>query len=308
MVNLAKAKGFQGENNWQQVLRYAHIAATKLKQLKDCPIENMDNALRLKFNALIMLGRHKEALECAKEWYCMYLTKHTHSPAIHAGFAVIESCMHNKEYFDAVLYARTTWETIILSRDSHIADIEREEFTAHGAIMLAKALRAFAQDGGMPADEQQEAGREAMTLARRALEIHTQLHGLESFQVANDMLILGSVLDYFNDVDDDEVLRLCDQAKAIYARVQGSFSVNVAVCEKNKGIAYNERAERALAVYDLDRCIVNLEQALPHYHEAARIFRTINHVERADEAARDIDKIEERLQEVMSLRTAATRG
>ena len=51
MANLEKAEGFQRENNWQQSLRYAHIAATKLKQLKDCPIEDMDDALRLKFNA-----------------------------------------------------------------------------------------------------------------------------------------------------------------------------------------------------------------------------------------------------------------
>ena len=191
-----------------------------------------------------MMDRHKEALECAKEWYSLYLTSHTHPPAIHAGFAVIESCMHNKEYFDAVLYARTTWETITLSRDSHIPDNQRDEFTAHGAHYLAKALYAFAQDGGMPAEEKQEAGREAITLARRALVIHTHLHGLESRLVANDIQLLSSVLDYFNDVDDEEPIRLQEQARAIFVRVQGSLSVNVAVCEKMLGKAYSRRAER----------------------------------------------------------------
>ena len=44
---------------------------------------------------------------------------------------MIESCIHNEEFFDAVLYARTTWETITLSRDSHIPDDE-QWFTAYG--------------------------------------------------------------------------------------------------------------------------------------------------------------------------------
>ena len=51
--------------------------------------------------------------------------------------------------------------------------------------------------------------------------IDTRL-GTESRAIANDMLTLANVLDYFNDVDDDE------QAKAIYAREKGGVSPNVA--------------------------------------------------------------------------------
>ena len=40
-------------------------------------------------------------------------------------------------------------------------------------------------------------------LARRGLEIYTQLYGAESRQVANGVEILAGVLDYFNDIDDD---------------------------------------------------------------------------------------------------------
>ena len=142
-----------------------------------------------------------------KKWYCLYLTKHTHPHAIEAGFALIESCIHNKEFFDAVLYARTSWETITLSRDSHIPDDEREWFIAKGAHYLAKATFALAMNGGVSAEEKQATGVEAIMLARRALEIHTQLHGAESNEVAGDMPTLASVLNYFNDIDDDEVPR-----------------------------------------------------------------------------------------------------
>ena len=108
MANLGKVKGFYRANNWPQVLHCSDLAATKLKQIKDRPLEDISEALSYKHDALNMMGRHRESLECAKEWYCLWLTKHTHLPAIRAGFALMESCIHNKEYFDAVVYARTS--------------------------------------------------------------------------------------------------------------------------------------------------------------------------------------------------------
>ena len=295
MANLEKAKGFNRVQNYPQTLRHAELAANKLKQLKERPVELIDEALKSKCNALLFMGRNREALECAKEWYCLWPTKHTHPPAIIASFAVIESCLHNKEFFDAALYARTLWETITLSRDSHIPDNQREDFTARGAMELARALWQLAQHGGMPAEEKQGAGVEAIMLSRRALEINTQLHGAESREVGNDMSALASILDCFSDVDDDEVLRLHEQAKTVYARVQGSLSSNVAICEYNLGVTYFKRAKRAHAAHDLDRCVANLELALSHFREAARIYRAINHMDDADDAARDVVKIEEEL-------------
>ena len=175
MSHLEKAEGFHRAYNWQQTLRHSELAANKLKQLKECPVEAISDALGWKFDALNFVDRKREALECAKEWYCLYPTNHTHPPAIKAGFAVIESSIHNREYFDAVLYARTTWETITLSRDSYIPENEREWFIAQSAFYLAKATQCLAENGDMPAEEKQEAGHEAIMLARRALEIHTRL-------------------------------------------------------------------------------------------------------------------------------------
>ena len=309
MANLSKAQGFHTAQNWPQTLRYSDLAITKLKQLKDCPVEIIDQALNCKFDALNMMGRYREALECAKEWYCLYLTKHTHPPAILAGFALIESCIKNKEYFDAVHYAHTSWETITLSRDSHITDNQREIFIAEGAYHLAKAIKCLARDGGIPSEEMQEAGREAITLARQALEIHSQQCGPESHQVADDMGLLAQVLETFNDVDDDEAIRLYEQAKDIFVRVQGSLSANVAVCEMYLGHAYYNRAKRAHSAYDLDRELANLELALSRFREAARIDRAINRVERADKATQAVVDVEKQLLQVKILiAIAATIG
>ena len=304
MANLVKAQGFHGALQYSQALRYVDLAITNLKQLKDRPDEDIDEAMRCKFNSLSSSGRNREALECAKEWYCLYLTKHTHPPAIRAGFAVIESCIQNKEYFDAVLYARTSWETITLSRDSHIPDNKQEYFTSEGAHLLAKAIWSLARVGGIPAKEQQEAGVEAIMLVRRALEIRTQLFGAESVEVAGSMITLADVLGYFNNVDDDEVLRLYEQAKAIFVQRRGYLSWNVATCVYNLANACNNRGGRAHAAHDLDRCVANLEQALPHFREAARIYRAINRMDDAEEAA----CIEENLQRIAIVRAAATRG
>ena len=301
MANLEKAERFYRELNSQQTLHHADVAATKLKQMKDRPVEEIDDALRIKYNALSLMGRLREALECAKEWYCLWPTKHTHPPAIRASFAVIQSCMLNKEYFDAALYARTLWETITLSQDSHIPDHQLQEFTARGAMELARALWQLAEHGDMPAEEKQEAGVEAIMLARRALEINTQLCGIASEQCAASMGTLASVLDYFNGVDDDEILRLNEQAKIIHARIQGSSSYNVATGERNLGLVY---AKRAQAAHDLDRYVVNLELALPRFREAVRIYRAINQEDRAIEATQHVISVEGKLRELTIERAA----
>ena len=63
--HLAKARGFVLAYNWPQALRYSDLATTKLKQLKDRPIEDISVALCYKCNALGFLGRNREQLECA---------------------------------------------------------------------------------------------------------------------------------------------------------------------------------------------------------------------------------------------------
>ena len=52
MAYLEKAKGFDQARNWPQTLHHANLSATKLKQLKDRPVEDIDKALNLKYHAL----------------------------------------------------------------------------------------------------------------------------------------------------------------------------------------------------------------------------------------------------------------
>ena len=307
MAHLLKAEGFHRDRNWVQTLRYSELALVKLKQLNDRPIEALDDALR-KFNALNFMGRYRESLECAQERYCLYLTSHTHPPAINASFALIECCINKEEYEDAELYARTTWETITLSRDSHIPDNKRQEFTATGAYYLASAMLELAKHGDIPPEENQVAGQEAIALARRALEINTQLYGTEHHYVANTMCMLADSLGYFNNVDDDEVFHLFEQAIAIYARVEGSSSVSVGASKANLATAYKNRAYSACDVNDLNRMLSNLEQALPLYVDAARIFKAVNRLDRIDDAERHVVQVEEELRQLRIEIAAETRG
>ena len=124
------------------------------------------------------------------------------------------------------------------------------------------------------------------------------------------MSLLADALDYFNNVDDDEALRLYEQSNAITARVEGSLSVNVAAGEETFAIMYYNRAKRARAANDLDREITNLELAPPHYLGAARIYRAANHMTSADRIEQFIVDVEEKLQECRIEREeeAATRG
>ena len=296
MDHLDKARGFHREHNWSQLLRYSDLAATKLKQLKDRPIEDISLALSFKCTALDFLDKYREQLECAKEWYCLWNTKPTDVGAIDAALYLIQSCMQNKEYADAHLYASTLYEIINHKHDNKIPDDQRQRYIAHGAYFLGLATLNLAQNGGIPPGEKQKAGQEAIALLRRALEVHTQLDGTESHEVPNDMCVLAQALEYFNDKDDDEVLRLYEQSIAIDAQRFGSSSVSVAIGESKLGNTYHNRAVNARAAKDLDREQANLELALPHLREAARIYRAIGHVEDADDIEQLVAVVEAELQ------------
>ena len=223
-----------------------------------------------------MMDRNKEALECAKEWYCLWLTKHTHPPAIDAAFALIESCVHNGEYDDARLYAHTTWETITLSRDSHIPDSQREEFTARGAHYVAKSIFAMVQSGGIPAEEKEEAGNEAIARARQALDTFSRLHGIERKTVAMAKVMLAQVLNFFKEEDDDEAIQLFEQSKAIYIQLQGNSSIKVGEIEEDLGALYYNKAKRALeGTNDLHNTLSYVDLSLPRLREAVRIYRSL---------------------------------
>ena len=304
MDHLNKARGFHREINWTQLLRHSDLAATKLKQLKDRPLEAISEALEFKCIALDFLGRYREQLECAKEWYCLWNTKPTDMGAICAAFRLIQSCLQNKEYVDARLYASTLWGIINHKHDNKIPEDKRQEYIADGAYFLASATLSLAQNGGIPPEEQQKAGQESIALARRALEIHTELHGTESGEAARDMGVLAEALNYFNDDDDNEIFRLFEKSKAIHTRIYGGSSVCVAVCEKNLGDAYKNKATRARAVNDLDRALINLNLSRFHYCEVERILRITNRMDDAEKATQNIASVEQQLLCVEILRAA----
>ena len=305
LAHLDKARGFGAQQNWSQLLRYSDLAITKLEQLKDRPIEAISDALSYRCTALCFLGQYREQLECAKEWYCLWNTKPTDVGAIDAAFALIGSSIQNKEYADAHLYASTLWEIINHKHDNKIPENQRPRYIAKGAFNLAQATVHLAQEGGIPPEELQKAGQEAIALARRALEIHTQMYGTEHNEVARDMRVLAESLFLFNDDDDEEVFRLLERAKDIFARVCSSSSVNVAATESNLGAMYLTKATRARAANDFDRYVANLELALPHLRESARIYRVVNRADMVESTTKAIANVEGNLQRVADARAVA---
>ena len=229
-----------------------------------------------------------------------------HYGMLNAAGPLIDALLSNGEYEQAALIARTAYEMIINDTDNIIPEDKRQEFIAGGARHLAQATLGLAQCGGIAPDQKEKAGEEAIALARKALEIDTQLH---SHQVAIDMGILADLLKRFNGVDDDEIFRLYEQAIATYSRVQGSSSLNVAVCEYNSALTYGSRAADAEKANDLNRQVVNLELSLTHFREAERIYRAINRLEDAVKPAHYIAIIEEELRSVRAhlVASAATR-
>ena len=306
MDHLIKARVFNRERNWSQALRYSDLAATKLLQLKDRPIEEISKALELKCAALDFLGRYKEQLECAKEWYCLWNTKPTDMGAIDAAFALIQSCMNNQEFVDAHLYASTLWEIINHKHDNKIPDNQRHEYIAKGAYHFAEATLGLVGAEGIPPAEKQKAGQEAITLARKALEMYTEQLGNESETVANAKLVLAELLDCINDVDDDEVLRLFEQAISCHVRVFGRESVSVAISENKLGVGFYNRAMRAHPGSGVHREQTNLQLSLTHLRESARIFRAIGRIDMVGHAAQIVVRVEDQLRRLAAATTTTT--
>ena len=309
MAHLAKADKFYQEQNFPQLLRYAELAWTKLKQLKDrslATIQILDKALTLKFDALNFMDHNKEALECATERYNMWATTFMRNPGtIDAASPLIDSLINNGEFDQAHLIASTVHEMAMHPMTHDIPENQQQQCLAQASHQFAHATMMLAQSGGIPPEEEQKVGEEAIALARKAMEINTQLHGANSERVVSDMSTLASVLDHFNDVDDDEAIRLYEQAIAFRSRTQGSSSVNVAIGKRNLGNVYKNRARRAEASNDLNRFVTNGELALSHYHESARIFRAINHVDNADDVLECAVEVEESIREIRIARSAA---
>ena len=327
--NLAKANIFYRQEKFPQMFKHADLALTKLRQMKDCPVEEIDGALAMKSEGHNKMGRYRDATECSKQRFCLnmvtlthpintsYITnipyRHahiqandfTHPHAILASFTLIDCCVFNNEYFDAELYARTTWETLTLCDISQIPEDKRQGMIARGAIALSRAILGLAKEGGFPPEKKQQVGQEAIMLARKALEMNTQCFGNDSFEIASDLHVLASVLDFFDDFTDDEIPRLIERSTAIYARVKGRLTLPVALGENNLGVTYQDRGLRAHAAHDLDRFVYYLKLALSHYNEASRIYRAINEGERADDALLAADDVEEMLRQLMDPETTA---
>ena len=295
-ANLEKARVFGNQQNWVQSLRYGELAATKLKQLKDRRLETVqtiDKALGSKFDAYQRLGRHREALECAKECYTLWAMNHLRNPgSMEAALLLIQSCIHNKEYEDAENYARHAYFMIAEMADNFIPSDQYPQFLADASYWLAMAIFRWAEAGGIPPEGKQKAGEEAIKHARKALEIHTQLFEIENIRVAADIGTLADVLNTFSDVNDDEVARLMEQAISIFRRVEGVSSANLAIHNYKLANIYINRANRAAASNDMDRWKANSELILTHYREAARIYRAANLVDMTDETLRNIAEIE----------------
>ena len=301
MAHLNKAKDLFRQRicDWPQILRYADLALKKLMPLGDrslAGIEILDEVQAIKYSALNFMGRDKECLECATERYNQWAGNFMRNPrTVEASFPLIDSLIKNRELAQAKLIAGTVYEMVMHPMSHDIPENLQQPLLATAAIYLADTIYRLDGAGEIPFEEKKKAGEEAISLARKAVEVAIQQFGAESEQFLQNVDTLARLLDHFNDFDDDEALRLFEESKVIYVRKQGNTSLNVAAGEENLGRLYNNRARRALAARDVDRTTANLVLARTHFLEAARVFRINNHTEKANTAAKNASNCDDNI-------------
>ena len=304
MKHLSKGYGY----NFEEAIRQSNLGLAKLKAMKKQPLDAISELLKIKCVALSLTDRLVESLQCAEENYNLWAVSRgpAHPSTIDASFYLIDHSLANKLYEKAELYARTLWEIIHNDRESRdIPAAMRPLFVARAASLLSQAIQQLAASGGIPPEKKEKAGTVAIARARQSVEAYTQLSGTEDGLTATAMVQLARTLDYFNDVDDDEILLLCKQAITIIIRVDRHTSQNVAVSEDILGAAYEKRATRAHNALDLERCATNLELTLPHFLEAERIHRANKNVVDADQSHNRAERIEEKLRRVVIAKARA---
>ena len=176
----------------------------------------VDKVMEVHYNLLTSVKQHQKALVCAKEWNSMLNDRSNKNLNLAAIVALVESSIHNNEYVEAERIARGLWKTIT-SELHHIPEDQRQPIVSRGAHWLAQAAYYLAVHDGVEAEEKELIGEEVISLARRALEIDTQLCGIESDKVAAHMTLVARVLKYFKRIVDDEVLRMYEQRRQVAA-------------------------------------------------------------------------------------------
>ena len=91
------------------------------------------------------MGRHREALECIKECYTLWVMNHMRNPgSMKAALSLIQSCLHNKLYEDAENYARHAYFMIAEMTDNFIPSNQYPQFLADASHWLAVAVHQMA--------------------------------------------------------------------------------------------------------------------------------------------------------------------
>ena len=139
----------------------------------------------------------------------------------------IQSLIHSQKYADAEKCAYNLWE--ILNTNNHVDNElpsgERESYIARGAQYYAQAIFRLGDSGVIPPGEKEKAGEDAIMLARKAMELNTQLYGANDNKVAFSMQVLAQVLGCFVSPNVEEITRLYEQAIAIFSRTEGPSSI-----------------------------------------------------------------------------------
>lgn len=164
------------------------------------------NAFVTKGNNLMMQERNSEAKSVFEESYNLVVTAHdpVHPLVLQAGDLLINSCLLNKEYYDAERFSRFCYQSLTRPIDS-----ESEE-VASVARSLAEATYHLIVSKGVEGGDLLE----AEMLSRKSLRICEKFYGRNHFTAVSILSTLSNIL-RLKGGHDDEVKSLLEQCRTI---------------------------------------------------------------------------------------------
>jgi hypothetical protein len=163
------------------------------------------------------------------------------------------------KFIDAINYARSCYESLSRSTDTESEDL------ANAAESLAAVIsKLFDQNGG-------DGIEEAVVLARQAVHIKENIHGINHPSTASSLTTLCDILQLIG--NSEEVKGLLERCLAIDIKRGGDDCHNVAVSYKNLGIFHHEASFNSSS---FDDRIEHLRLAVLYLNEGIRISTKIH--------------------------------
>ena len=170
-----------------------------------------------------------------------------------------------------------------------------KQFEADVEYYLSSTILKCSKSKNDAVEDREQKREEAISHARKALNLYEQLYGSRHQEVVEAVHNLSLILTYFCPENEDEDLRLLLRSLFLYQELETESSINVGICRNELFGLYVTKAEKA----EGESRIKYLKLAHLNLASAKSTFLALNHP-LLNVATINLEKLQRNIQEIES--------